>query len=264
MNQRDPAADLSPKTSLMMTAPPVLPRETAAIAAPPDLSRETAAKPPRLTPPPAAAPAPPHVPADMPRRTALTLLACLALLPAPVAAAPSRAIIKRIEAWRRGGAAGLTARYRCTRRTSMLWDPLVVHGTLVFTAPDRLELRDDEPTGATTRLAGGVLTIDANDPALPPAPTPPPATAWLHDHLLALFAARDADALQQGARLSVPRGPGLQLLLSPERGHPAEAVVEHLRVRLDPDTGALLELEWAHPEGDRVTLELSDHRPAPV
>lgn len=196
------------------------------------------------------------------RRTALAALC--SFIPAAATAAQPRAILKRLEAWERGAASGLTARYRCTRRSSMLWEPLVVQGTLTFTAPDVLELRDDEPTGATTRLARGALTITPNDPALAPDRAAPPATTWLQDHLLALLAARDRDALLRDARPSIPRGPGLQILLSPERGHPAEAVVDHLRVRLDPEAGTLLEIEWLHVDGDRVTLELSDHRPAPV
>lgn len=203
---------------------------------------------------------------NLSRRTACALLALAALAPASALAAPAvpRAVAKRLAAWQKAAASGLTARYRLTRRTSMLWEPLVTRGTLTFVAPDRLELRDDEATGATTRLAGGALTITANDPALPQPPPAQPTTTWLQDHLLALFAARDPDALLRDARASVPRGPGLQLELGPPRGHPAQLVVDRLRVRIDEATGAILELELVFVDGDRVTLELGEHRPTPV
>lgn len=201
-------------------------------------------------------------------RTALLILA-LGTCPqghtssaAPAPAVP-RALGKRLALWQHAGAASLTARYVLTRKTSLLWDPLVVHGTLTFVAPDRLELRDDEPTGATTRIAGASITIAANDPRLPPGPAAQttPASTWLLDRLLALFAARDPDALLRDTRASVPRGPGHQLELSPPRTHPAQRWIDRLRVRLDPDTGAVIELELVLTNGDRITLELTGHRP---
>lgn len=204
-------------------------------------------------------------------RTALILAlgTCPAALavaaPAPAPAVP-RAVEKRLALWQRAAVTGLAARYRLTRHSSMLWDPLVVEGSLVFTAPDRLELRDDARTGATTVLAGGIVEISANDPALPPWPAaaPTPAQQWLQDHLLALFAARDRDALLRDARAVIPRGPGQRLELSPPRTHAAAATIDHLRVLLDPDTGAVLELELALVSGDRVTLELRDPKPVPA
>jgi hypothetical protein len=203
-------------------------------------------------------------------KTALILALGTCPIAHSVAAAPApavpRGVEKRLALWQRTAVTGLAARYRLTRHSSMLWDPLIVEGSLVFAAPDRLELRDDARTGATTVLARGTVTITANDPALPPWPASPPTPAllWLQDHLLALFAARDRDALLRDARVVVPRGPGQRLELSPPRTHAAAATIDHLRVLLDPDTGALLELELTLVSGDRVILELRDARPGPA
>lgn len=206
----------------------------------------------------------------VPLRTALLLLAlgtCPFIHADVHAAAPApvlkRAVVKRLELWQR--AAPLTrARYTLTRKTSLLWDPLVVHGTLTRT-PELLELRDDERTGATTRLMPGRCEISANDAALPQSPVQPsPALTWLQDHLQALLGARDQDALLRDARISIPRGPGSMFELSPRSSHPAHATIDGLRVRLEPDTGELLELELVLSDGDRVTLTLGDPQRPPV
>lgn len=183
--------------------------------------------------------------------------------PAPAHELP-RAVTKRLNAWQRPAPATFTARYTLTRRTSMLWDPLVVHGDLSF-APGRLELRDDEPTGATTVLHGERAAISLNDPTLPPGPAvqPSPALVWLQDRLFALLAGHSRDDLLKDTRASIPRGGGQQLDLAPLRTHPAQAVIDHLRVRLDPDTGEVLELELLLVDGDRVLLTLERARPAP-
>jgi hypothetical protein len=183
---------------------------------------------------------------------------------APEAPVVPRAVAKRLTLWQRPAPAAFTARYTLTRHSSLLWDPLVVHGVLGFTASS-LELRDDEPTGATTRMHGDTFEISANDTALPPGPAVQvtPAVTWLRDRLFALFAARDRDQLLKDARASIPRGPGQQLDLSPQRSHPAHQVIDHLRVRLDPDTGAVQELELVLVDGDRVTLTLENIQPAP-
>jgi len=174
------------------------------------------------------------------------------------------AAARRVALWQRSGPV-TRARYTLTRHTSLLWDPLVVHGTLTLTA-NLLELRDDERTGATTRVSHGDCEISANDATLPPGPAVQisPAITWLHDHLVALLGARDPDALLLNAKLNVPRGSGSQFDLSPSRSHPAHATIDRLRVRLDPDTGEILELELLLTAGDRVTLTLTAPPRPPV
>lgn len=174
------------------------------------------------------------------------------------------AAARRVALWQKS-APVTRARYTLTRHTSLLWDPLVVHGTLTLT-PDLLELRDDERTGATTRISSASCEISANDTTLPPGPVVQisPAITWLHDHLLALLGARDPGAIIKDAKLSVPRGAGSQFDLNPSRSHPAHAKIDHLRVRLDPDTGEIRELELLLTAGDRVTLTLGEPSRPPV
>lgn len=187
----------------------------------------------------------------------------------PTAPPLSRAITRRLELWRSAGTgADLSARYRLTRRSSLLDEPLAVTGSLSFTAPDRLELRDDEATGATTSLIGAALTITANDPALPAGPTRAAETAaarWLQTRLLILLAARDPAALRAGTSLRVSYGYGLMgLELSPPAGHPARGEVHDLRVQLDPKSGEILQIVLGETSGDVVTLSLSEHRRGPA
>lgn len=174
------------------------------------------------------------------------------------------AAARRVALWQRSPPI-TRARYTLTRHTSLLWDPLVVHGTLTLT-PALLELRDDERTGATTRISPTNCEISANDATLPPDPAVQisPAITWLHDHLVALLSARDPEAILKDAKISVPRGAGSQLDLNPSRSHPAHAAIDHLRVRLDPETGEILELELLLTAGDRIILALTDPQRPPV
>jgi hypothetical protein len=187
--------------------------------------------------------------------------------PAPAATpspTPNRAANKRLELWARpADGPALSARYQLKRSSSLLYEPLQTAGSLTLTAPDTLELRDDDARGATTRLAGETLTIVANDPALPPGPpssTAGPARRWLQARLLALLLARDPAVLLADSVVSVPRGPGMQLELSPARNHPARRELQRLRVQLDPSTGEVIELQLTEAGGDVVTLTLSSHQ----
>lgn len=178
-----------------------------------------------------------------------------------------RGLARRLELWSRpADGPGLRARYQLTRSSSLLYAPLRSAGELTLGAPDRLELRDDGPAGATTRISGASVTIVANDPDLPPGPRAAGEGAgrrWLRERLLALLLARDQAALLADTVVSVPRGPGLQLELSPARNHPARHELQRLRVQLHPDTGEVLELQLTEAGGDQVTLTLSDHQRAP-
>jgi len=198
--------------------------------------------------------------------------------PSAAAASPThnRNVTRRLELWATpADRPGLTARYQLSRSSSLLYEPLRVAGNLTLSGPDQLELRDDELGGATTRISGETLTIVANDSGLPAAPSlpttssPPPAPAsspggpgrrWLRERLFALLLAQDPAALLADTMISVPRGPGMQLELAPARNHPARREVQRLRVRLDPDTGEVLEIQLTEAGGDLVTLTLSGHQ----
>ena len=194
----------------------------------------------------------------------------LAADPAPAAAPEeplARAASNRVKLWQKAGTGdNLTARYRLTRRSSLLFEPLATAGSLRFTAPATLELRDDEPTGATTRVTGGALEIVANDPKLPAGPTlgdGSPVRRWLRDRLLALLGARDLVALRAEARLRPVFGQRTAFELSPAPGHPARAAIHDLAVQLDPESGELVRLVLTETGGDVVTLTLSDHQRTP-
>jgi hypothetical protein len=170
-----------------------------------------------------------------------------------------RAAQRRFELWQQPAGAQLRARYRLTRVSSLLYEPRVVQGELVFAGPDRLELRDDEADGATTTIAAGTLTIAAKDARLPGRAAPGSAAGrWLQGRLLALFAAEDGEALRLDARVRVLRGGVLEL--TPTPGHPARRVVRELRVALHPASGEVVELVIVEASGDVVTLALSEHR----
>lgn len=176
----------------------------------------------------------------------------------PAADELPRAVQRRFELWQKPEGAQLQARYRMTRVSSLLYEPRVVQGALSF-AGDRLELRDDEADGATTTIAGGALTIAANDARLPGRPAPDSAAGrWLLARLLALFAAQDGEALRRDTRVRVLRGGVLEL--TPAVGHPARRVVRELRVALHPGTGEVVEVVLVEASGDVVTLALSEHR----
>lgn len=182
-----------------------------------------------------------------------------AAVPGGLAELP-RAVQRRLELWQKPAGGQLRARYRLTRQSSLLYEPLAVQGELVFTAPNRLELRDDEASGATTTIAGDALTIAAKDPRLAKAGPAPdsPARRWLQGHLLALLGTDDVEALRDAARLRILRGGALEL--SPTPGHPARQVIRELRISLEPASGEVTELVLVEASGDVVTLTLSEHR----
>ena len=194
----------------------------------------------------------------------------LAAGPAPAAAPEeplARAASNRVKLWQKAGTGNnLAARYRMTRRSSLLFETLTTQGSLRFTAPATLELRDDDPTGATTRVTAGALEITANDATLPAGPTlgdGSPVRRWLRDHVLALLGARDLAALRAQARLRPVFGLRTAFELSPAPGHPARAAIHDLAVQLDPDSGELVRLVLTETGGDVVTLTLSDHQRTP-
>lgn len=158
----------------------------------------------------------------------------------------------------------MMARLTTTRETSLLDAPLVVTGSLVFVAPDTLVLRDDGLTGSTTYVDKERVAVAPNQSELPQGPdldaARTPGARWLGDRLLGLFRPGDADALLAGARVNVPRGKGYRIELLPERGSPARKVIRSITVHLDPVAGAVTQALIAEAQGDRLRLQITDHR----
>jgi len=157
----------------------------------------------------------------------------------------------------------LLARLTTTRETSLMQSPLVVTGQLVFQAPALLVLRDDGLSGSTTLLDGGTMAILPNQPTGRAGPALPrdrwPAAAWLADRLVALFAPGDGAAIVADSRVEVPRG-GYRLDLLPPRNSEIRKVLRSVTVHLDAVAGAVTEVLIAEAQGDRVRLQLADHR----
>lgn len=183
--------------------------------------------------------------------------------PTPPPTTLPRSVQRRLELWRKPADTGLGARYQLTRRSSLLYEPLTAAGALTFTPPDRLELRDDDPSGAITQITGTDVTITANGAAPGPAlGDDAPGRRWLRTHLIALLAAQDPEALQLDARVRNLRGPGTSIELTPPPGHAAGRTIRELRVQLDPNSGEILLLVLVEAGGDMVTISLAQHRRA--
>ena len=156
----------------------------------------------------------------------------------------------------------LVARATTTRETSLLEEPLVTTGALVFLAPATLVLRDDGLSGSTTIIDPDGTRIFANGET-PPAATPrgrEPARDWVADRMLRLFAPAEASALTEGCRTDVPRGGAYRLDLLPPKGSTVRRLVRSFGIELDPVVGAVVEITIAEAQGDRVVLGLHDHR----
>ncbi len=199
------------------------------------------------------------------------LVGAATLLATPLArAAPSAAQAKllenRTELWANYAkrTKNLMARLVTTRETSLLDEPLVVTGTLVFVEPSTLVLRDDGLTGSTTLIDAERVAAVPNQTELPrgPAldPDKVPAARWLGDRLLALFAPGEPEALVADARVNVPKGKGYRIELLPPRGSAARQVIRSVTIHLDPVAGAVTQVLVAEAQGDRLRLEISDHR----
>jgi hypothetical protein len=158
----------------------------------------------------------------------------------------------------------LMARLTTTRETSLLDEPLVVTGALVFEAPHTLVLRDDGLTGSTTFVDPDRVVVAPNQSELPrgPAldPARMPAARWLGDRLLAMFAPGEPDALIADARVNVPKGKGYRIEVLPPRGSAARQVIRSITLHLDPVAGAVTQLLIAEAQGDRLLLQITDHR----
>jgi hypothetical protein len=206
----------------------------------------------------------------MKRRAFVQIVTGIGLCPTWARAAPSeleeKRLQNRLELWHNYAARtrNLLARVTTTRTTSLLDAPLVVTGTLAFSAPATLVLRDDGLGGSTTRIDGQDLRLtlnraDAGRDSLG-GQRSPPAASWVADRLVRMFAPGAEQDLVMGARTHVPHGRGYRLELMPPRGSLIRKTVRSMTVTLDPVAGAVVEIAIAEAQGDRVHLRLTDHR----
>ncbi len=177
-----------------------------------------------------------------------------------------RRLGNRLELWHEyaGRTHNLLARVATKRETSLLAEPIVETGSLLFVSPGTLVLRDDSANGSTTIIEESGTRVLPNRKDLTPGPETPrgsrPAADWLANRLVRLFAPGPAQQLIDNCRTVVPKGRGYKLDLLPPRGSAIRRVVRSVSITMDPAAGAITRIEIAEAQGDRVTLGLSDHR----
>ena len=203
------------------------------------------------------------------RRRALLIGSAGAVVSGLAVAAPAvseRRLNNRLELWheyaKRTG--NLLARVSTERVTSLLEEPSVATGTLLFLSPGTLILRDDSVDGSTTVIDATGTKILSNREGLPPGPHTPagsqPAADWLAARLVRMFSPTEPEALIEDCRTVVPKGRGYRLDLLPPRGSAIRRVLRSVTITMDPAAGAITRIAIAEAQGDRVTLGLSDHR----
>lgn len=201
---------------------------------------------------------------------ALTGLGGGALCGAPMSAVASSrttTLERRLELWRVYARRNqrLVARYRSTRRTALLVEPLYQSGTLLFEAPGRLLLRDDTIDGSTTSLdARGARIVPNRDggrhEVALDADRDAPALQWMLSKTLALFAPSDGSSLERSASLRAPRGRVPTLEILPLKKRDIRVRLRAIIVTLDPASGAISSILIQESQGDEFRVELSDHR----
>lgn len=198
---------------------------------------------------------------------AATVVGAAALVPDALAGPPPTddpRLAARLELW--SGYArkshNLLARIISTRTSSLLFEPLVVSGSLAFMEPNVLALRDDDVTGSGTIIRHGIATIEANRleaPVTDPLPARP-ALTWLSDRLVALFAPGDGSRLIAESVARVPKGRKRRLELLPPEGSPTRQEIRMITVELDSVGGHVLSITIDEARGDQLKIALSDHR----
>jgi len=191
-------------------------------------------------------------------------------VPSVAHAADQRLLQNRLELW--GNYARRTknmmARLVTTRETSLLDEPLVTQGALVFDAPTTLLMRDDGLAGSSTLIEGERVIVRPNQTTLAKPPEVEPAQReaqqWLAGLLLRLFAPPPQEeggerSLIEGLRVDVPRR-SFRLELMPARGSIVRKTFRSVTVHLDPVVGTVTQILLMQTQGDRLRLQLSDHR----
>lgn len=204
---------------------------------------------------------------SMSRREWLYAGAASLLVPSSVRAdeAEDKRLANRLELWANYAkrTRNLIVRTTTTRETSLLLEPMVVTGQLIFRAPSTFMLRDDGLSGSTTVIDDGALAIVPNQ-ASGGTPKPivrdeAPAAVWLADRLLYSFAPGEGAELVADCRTEVPKR-GYKLDLLPPRASEIRALVRSYTLHLDAVAGAVTEILVAEAQGDRVRIQLADHR----
>jgi len=204
------------------------------------------------------------------RRALLAGGASLLVGPGLATAADQRLLQNRLELWSNYArrTKNLIARTTTTRETSLLDEPLVSQGSLVFDAPTTLLMRDDGLTGSSTLIEGTSVTVLPNQTTLAAPPPVEPslrdAQRWLADVLLRLFAPPPKEeagerSLIEGLRVDVPRR-SFRIELLPARGSVVRKSFRSITVHLDPVVGTVTQILIAQTQGDRLRLQLTDHR----
>lgn len=205
------------------------------------------------------------------RRRLLWATAAAGLLgPSTARAADQRLLQNRLELWANYArrTKNVMARLVTTRETSLLDEPLVTQGSLVFDAPTTLLLRDDGLVGSSSLVEGETVTVLPNQPTLsgPPQvePTNREAQQWLSTLLLRLFSPPPLEeggerSLIEGMRVDVPRR-SFRLELLPARGSVVRKTFRSVTVHLDPVVGTVNQILIAQTQGDRLRLRITDHR----
>lgn len=204
-------------------------------------------------------------------RRAILVGSAATLVPQLARAAPNERLLQnRLELWANYArrTKNMMARVTTTRETSLLDEPLVTQGSLVFDAPSTLLLRDDGLSGSSTLVDGESVTVRPTQPTLaaPPAvePAQREAERWLAGLLLRLFAPPPSEeggqrVLIEGLRVDVPRR-SFRLELIPARGSVVRKTFRSVTVHLDPVVGTVTQVLVAQTQGDRLRLQLTDHR----
>ena len=203
------------------------------------------------------------------RRSLLTGASALLCTRSASAAPNPKLLQNRLELWANYAkrTQNVVARLVTTRETSLLDEPLVTTGSLAFASPSSLVLRDDGRAGSSTLVEGDDVWVLPNqsDLAEPPPidPSQRAAQAWLADRLIRLFAPPKGEGSErsiiEGARIDVPRK-SFRLELMPQRGSVVRKTFRSITVYLDPVVGAVTQVIIAQTQGDRLRLQLSDHR----
>ncbi len=185
-------------------------------------------------------------------------------------AVDQRLLQNRLELWSNYArrTKNVMARLVTTRETSLLDEPLVTQGSMVFDAPTTLLMRDDGLTGSSSLIEGETITVVPNQTTLASPPEIEPAMReaqrWLADLLVRLFAPPPKEeggerSLIEGLRVDVPRR-SFRMELMPARGSVVRKTFRSVTVHLDPVVGTVTQVLIAQTQGDRVRLQLSDHR----
>lgn len=198
------------------------------------------------------------------RRIALLCPLALVVGSAHAGELEDKRLANRLELWANFAkrTRNLVVRTTTTRETSLLREPLVATGTLLFASPDTLVLRDDGLAGSSTivdargqrivpnRAGAALLVID---------PIVAPAAAWLGQRLRAAFAPGEGQELIADSRAEAPRG-GHRLELLPPQDSEIRKQLRSLTLHFDAVTGSVIEILIAEVQGDRVRIQLADHR----